>query len=104
MTLDPQRRKCEVTGQASQKRFISFSILLPPLSPPSPVRLGYHSSVTKPSGLLVGIMTNSGKKVVSRDQVLEEDEKVRRSILKFLQRCSRSHSSPWRTLSQQMAL
>ena len=28
----------------------------------------------------MGIMTNSGKKVVSRDQVLEEDEKVRRSI------------------------
>ena len=30
-------------------------------------------------------MTNSGKKVVSRDQVLEEDEKVRRSFLNLLQ-------------------
>ena len=31
----------------------------------------------------MGIMTNSGKKVVSRDQVLEEDEKVRRVASKF---------------------
>ena len=52
----------------------------------------------------MGIMTNSGKKVVSRDQVLEEDEKVRRSSLNLLQHSFLANWSPWRTLSQQMAL
>ena len=36
---------------------------------------------------LVGIMTNSGKKVVSRDEVVDEDEKVRCTLLIYSERC-----------------